>query len=211
MNKALSPREKANIRIGLPFFELSLRWGDGMERTLYFEAHFSPSLRERAVMLIVKKDKDDEFSNVIVEKFLPFKVETGSELLDLFWGFYQELKREVSSAKEVDQSKDKESFIRGFSISESLRFIFGGLLSGPPRPELHEPNTRKILIGFYEEVLFRNAERPRILREEKRVVPFIYDINNNSVLYVGGRKSRFKHTATILTDLLRKRLISVPI
>jgi hypothetical protein len=89
--------------------------------------------------------------------------------------------------------------------------LFGGFLTGPPEPEISEASAKKILLDFYEQTLFRNMEKPVVLRDVKKYFPFAYYVDRREIVYLGNDKSKFKHSATVLTAFLRRQLITIPI
>jgi len=201
---------KTYLTIGLPFLELSLRWSDGIEKTFYCDAYFSYFLKEKSIMLVVKKDKEESFPGVLIEKNLPFNIESGHDYINMQWTNYINMKKEVADIR-GSSSRQRLRFAHRYGISESFRLLFGGFLTGPPEPEISEASAKKILLDFYEQILFRKMEKPIVLRDVKKYFPFAYYVDRREIVYLGNDKSKFKHSATVLTAFLRRQLITIPI
>jgi len=196
------------LTLGVPYLELKLKWKTGEEADYFGEAHFSAALKEKSIMLLVKRDESG-ISKSGLDLVLPFSIACGRDYLRMQWENYTALKE---MAQNREDRGAEPAFSKVFGISEGLRLMFGGLVTRPPRvPDFRSRLERELLVDFYEETIFRRGEMPLLVRESRVVVPFAYDPEKGEVRYAGSKKSRFWYAGEVLSSFLKKGLISIEV
>lgn len=203
------PEREDEVIVGLPFMEVGLVWKyQGLEEHFLVESHFSRTLGERAVMLVVRERPDPSLKalSARLHVTLPFAFDRAEELIEFMWRNYRGVLEKLGSAKPRDDVPRPRVGVTGLA-----RMLFGRGLHGFPEYRLGEFEKLRILADLYASSLFPGGERPLVAAELKVVVPFAYSAKRKAFRYPLGRRSRLRYSASILTELVRRGEIPEPV